>query len=109
MWFLYPRNPPVIAKVRFRLGAVALGMHTGNPFEPKRSAPSAEVSLPELDKILALHFGANSLSESGFCDQVAAREDLLGRSGLLTQASSQRASFFHLSFQEFLAAEQLTR
>ncbi len=84
-------------------------MHTGNPFEPKSSAPSAEVSLPELDKILALHFGANSLSESGFCDQVAAREDLLGRSGLLTQGSSQRASFFHLSFQEFLAAEQLTR
>jgi formylglycine-generating enzyme required for sulfatase activity len=36
-----------------------------------------------------------------------AREDLLIRSGLLTDASERRLSFYHFSIQEFLAAERI--
>jgi hypothetical protein len=37
------------------------------------------------------------------------REDLLNRSGLLVPRANERAAFYHLSFQEFLAAQRLTR
>ncbi len=105
----YARDRKVIDWVRARLAAVALGMHTGQPHEPSREAPSAEITYAELNDILGAYIQANPESESGFRDQVQAREDLLSRSGLLSQAASEKASFFHLSFQEFLAAEQLAR
>jgi len=105
----YPRDRKVIDWVRARLAAVALGMHTGEPHERSRTAPVAEITYAELDDILRVYIRANPESESGFRDQVQAREDLLSHSGLLSQASSEKASFFHLSFQEFLAAEQLAR
>ncbi|MBL7044927.1 MAG: SIR2 family protein, partial [Pirellulaceae bacterium] len=105
----YPRDRKVIDWVRARLAAVALGMHTGEPHERSRRAPVAEITYAELDDILRVYIRANPESESGFRDQVEARENLLSHSGLLSQASSEKASFFHLSFQEFLAAEQLAR
>ena len=55
------------------------------------------------------YIGANRETESGFRSQIEAREDLLSHSGLLSQGGSDRAGFLHLSFQEFLAAEQLSR
>ena len=41
----YVRDPRVIELVRARLAAVALGMHTGQPDEPSRTAPAAEVGV----------------------------------------------------------------
>jgi len=105
----YPRDPRLIEPVRARLAAVALGMHTGDPAEPNRTVPEAEISFDELDQILAKYRGANLETESGFRDHVDAREDLLSHSGLLSQGSDKRAGFYHLSFQEFLAAEQTTK
>ena len=105
----YSRDPRVIEWVRARLAAVACGMHTGEPHDPGRTAPAAEITYAELDQILARYIGANRETESGFRNQIEAREDLLSHSGLLSQSSSERASFFHLSFQEFLASEQIAR
>lgn len=105
----YPRDPRLIEPVRGRLAAVALGMHTGDPVEPRRTVPEAEISFEELDQILAKYRGANLETESGFKDQVDTREDLLNHSGLLSQGSDRRAGFYHLSFQEFLAAEQTAK
>ncbi len=105
----YPKDPCLIEPVRARLAAVALGMHTGDPAEPKRAVPEAEISFEELSQILAKYRCANLETESGFKDQVHIREDLLNYSGLLSQGSDRRAGFYHLSFQEFLAAEQITR
>ncbi len=103
----YLRGPNVIAPVRARLAAVALGMHTGEPHKPARQSPVAEVSYEELNQILGAYIGATPETESGFRRPVDAREDLLSHSGLLSQREADRASFYHLSFQEFLAAERL--
>jgi hypothetical protein len=103
----YARDAKVIAPVRGRLAAVALGMHTGQPHQPSRQSPVAEVTYEELDQILGAYIGATPETESGFRRPVDAREDLLSHSGLLSQGEAQRASFYHLSFQEFLAAERL--
>ncbi|MEI7701886.1 MAG: SUMF1/EgtB/PvdO family nonheme iron enzyme [Planctomycetia bacterium] len=105
----YPRDPRQIDPVRARLAAVAVGMHTGHPFETTRTVPKPEVGFTELNQILAQYIGANPETESGFRTQVEAREDLLNHSGLLLQGKPEHAGFYHLSFQEFLAAEQLTR
>ena len=105
----YPRDPLLIEPVRARLAAVAVGMHTGDPFELERTVPTAEIRFDELDQILAKYIGANRETESGFRDQIEAREDLLNHSGLLSQGSTGSAGFYHLSFQEFLAAEQIAK
>ena len=46
-------------------------------------------------------------TEAGFKGVVEAREDLLSRSGLLLPRGDRRAGFYHLSFQDFLAAQRL--
>ncbi|MEK6258115.1 MAG: SUMF1/EgtB/PvdO family nonheme iron enzyme [Planctomycetota bacterium] len=105
----YSRDRNEIERVRARLAAVALGMHTGVPHDPARTSPMPEVAFAELDDILKAYMQLNRETESGFRDQIEAREGLLSHSGLLSQAASEKASFFHLSFQEFLAAEQLAK
>lgn len=103
----YAHGPNLIAAVRARLAAVALGIHTGDPHQPGRTSPVAEVTYEELDQILSAYIDATPETESGFRRTVDAREDLLSHSGLLSQGKTQRAGFYHLSFQEFLAAERL--
>jgi formylglycine-generating enzyme required for sulfatase activity len=103
----YVRGANVIEAVRARLAAVALGMHTGQPHQPSRQSPAADVANEELDHILSAYMAATPETESGFRRALDAREDLLSRSGLLSQREADRASFYHLSFQEFLAAERL--
>jgi formylglycine-generating enzyme required for sulfatase activity len=103
----YPRGATVIEPVRKRLAAVALGMHTGQPYQPSRQSPVAEVGYDELDQILGEYMRATPETESEFRRVLDARDDLLSHSGLLSQREADRARFYHLSFQEFLAAERL--
>ena len=110
----FPRDKNLIARVRGRLAAIALGMHTGQPIEPGRKSPAREVHHVELDAILDDYIKENpeiESSESGESREmrvIKAREELLNFSGLLSSSRSQHAAFSHWSFQEFLAAERMT-
>ena len=104
----FPRDKNLITKVRGRLAAIALGMHTGHPIEPGRKSPAREVHHVELDAILSDYIKANPETESEVMLVEGAREELLNRSGLLLSSRSQHAAFSHWSFQEFLAAERMT-
>ncbi|MCY2986686.1 MAG: SUMF1/EgtB/PvdO family nonheme iron enzyme [Planctomycetota bacterium] len=103
----YARDVGVIAKVRSRLAAIALGMHSGQPVEPGRQSPAREVHETELDTILGDFIEQNPETESGIRSVVNVREDLLSYSGLLSRSQPQHAAFSHWSFQEFLTAERL--
>ncbi|WP_374503226.1 SUMF1/EgtB/PvdO family nonheme iron enzyme [Zoogloea sp.] len=93
-------------QARNRLAAIALGMHCGEAGAP-RETPEAEVTVEEVDRILATLAEVDWVSESGAADAGAKRELLLSDSGLLLPRDNRRAAFYHLSFQEFLAAERL--
>lgn len=93
-------------KARKRLAAIALGMHRGAAQTP-RETPVAEVTVEEVDRLLADFDHQDWASESGAKKAYAKRELLLSDSGLLLPRDNRRAAFYHLSFQEFLAAEHL--
>lgn len=95
-------------RARLRLAAVALGMHRG-PQERPRTSPAPEAGIDEIDGILAALSQSDSTTEGGAMDAAERREDLLSNSGLLLPRASRRASFYHLSFQEFFAAVRLRR
>jgi formylglycine-generating enzyme required for sulfatase activity len=95
-------------QARNRLAAIALGMHRGAAQTP-RETPVAEVTVEEVDRLLADFAQQAWASESGAGDACAKRELLLSDSGLLLPRDNRRAAFYHLSFQEFLAAERLQR
>ncbi|EGV28619.1 Sulphatase-modifying factor protein [Thiorhodococcus drewsii AZ1] len=97
------------AAVRGRLGAIALGMHTGSSIQRRRSAPEAAVTLEEVERILADYAEVNPATEAGSTAAAQRRDELLAHSGLLLGRSGGKAGFYHLSFQEFLAAEHLAR
>lgn len=93
-------------QARNRLSAIALGMHCGEADTP-RETPEAEVTVEEVDRLLADLARQDWASESGAEEASAKRELLLSDSGLLLPCDNRRAAFYHLSFQEFLAAERL--
>ncbi len=93
-------------QARNRLAAIALGMHRGDAGAPKET-PEAEVTVEEVDRILATLAEVDWVSEAGAAGAGAKRELLLSDSGLLLPRDNRRAAFYHLSFQEFLAAERL--
>ncbi|MCX7113622.1 MAG: SUMF1/EgtB/PvdO family nonheme iron enzyme, partial [Proteobacteria bacterium] len=95
-------------RARYRLEAVALGMHRGDGMM-SRDTPSAEVDSDEIDRHLAEFSQSNIVSEGGAADAASRRENLLSNSGLLLPRADGRAGFYHLSFQEFLAAVRLKR
>jgi len=95
-------------KARWRLEAVALGMHLGES-HALRGTPAAEVDIDEILRHLADYQRNDPTTETGSADARQAREDLLSNSGLLLPRSDGRAAFYHLSFQEFLAAVRLKR
>ena len=105
---LYKRFATEIERhqARNRLAAIALGMHRGAAQTP-RETPVAEVTVEEVDRLLADFAQQAWASESGAGDACAKRELLLSDSGLLLPRDNRRAAFYHLSFQEFLAAERL--
>jgi predicted NACHT family NTPase len=94
-------------RARFRLEAVALGMHRG--LSAERITPHTEVDIDEIDRHLAGYSQSDVVTESGAADAAERREDLLSNSGLLLWRDGGRAAFYHLSFQEFLAALRLQR
>ncbi len=81
-------------------------MHRGDAGH-LRTSPQAEVDFDEVDRILADLSKTDWTTEGGASDAGSRREDLLSNSGLPVPRSGQRASFYHLSFQEFLAAVRL--
>ncbi len=91
---------------RNRLAAIALGMHRGEA-DPPRETPEAEVTVEEVDRILAELAETDWATERGATEACAKRESLLSDSGLLLPRDNRRAAFYHLSFQEFLAAQRL--
>jgi formylglycine-generating enzyme required for sulfatase activity len=93
---------------RARLEAIAHGMHVGDGETP-RDSPAAEISYREIDRILRAFSAEDSYNERGAVGPVARREELLNRSGLLLPRPGARAAFYHLSVQEFLAAERILR
>jgi Uncharacterized conserved protein len=95
---------PVLA----RLEAVAHGMHVGDRDDP-RDGPAAEISHHEIDRALQAFGDDDPYKERGAVGPVAQREELLTRSGLLLPRAGDRAAFYHLSVQEFLAAERILR
>ncbi len=97
------------AAVRGRLAAIALGMHTGASIQVRRPTPEAAVSLDEVECILSDYAQLNPATEAGNTAAAQRRDELLARSGLLLGRGPGKAGFYHLSFQEFLAAEHLAR
>lgn len=93
--------------VRLRLSAVALAMHQGPASE--RVTPEAEVSFDEVDEALIELTKTDKAIEQAGVDASVRREALLSNSGLLLPRPNKRAAFYHLSFQEFLAAVRLRR
>ncbi|MGA8759211.1 MAG: hypothetical protein WB611_23455 [Stellaceae bacterium] len=93
---------------RARLEAIAHGMHVGDEESPRES-PVAEISYHEIDRILREFAADDPYNERGAVGPVARREELLTRSGLLLPRPGDRAAFYHLSMQEFLAAERILR
>jgi hypothetical protein len=96
-----------IDPIRGRLAAVALGMHTGEALGQQRSTPEASASNTEIDLTLEAYQQLDGSTDGGLTDVVRVREDLISQSGLLVSRGDDGASFYHLSMQEFLAAERL--
>jgi formylglycine-generating enzyme required for sulfatase activity len=104
----YPGDAREREPVARRLEAIAYGMHTGEP-ETARATPAAEISWVETERLLADFAEKNPSFGQGEVAAAVQREELLTRSGLLLPRPSERAAFYHLSFQEFLAAQRIAR
>jgi hypothetical protein len=108
---LHKRYPPTakerVSEIRGRLGAIAWGMHTGDGLGVKRGAPEATTTEAEMGQLLQAYHKLDGSTDTGLRDTVRAREDLLSQSGLLLPEGGGKAQFYHLSFQEFLAAERM--
>jgi predicted MPP superfamily phosphohydrolase len=105
----YPGDARSREPLKARLEAIAHGMHTGAGLDEDRRTPSAEASDAELERLLRAFARLNPAYESGRVEPAVQREELLTRSGLLLPRPGRRAAFYHLSFQEFLAAERIAR
>jgi formylglycine-generating enzyme required for sulfatase activity len=94
-------------RARYRLQAIAYGMHTGRGLGEYRLTPQAEVSYSDLDRILREYLDKSASKEEGNTTTVAVREELLSQSGLFLGRGDNTAGFYHFSFQEFLAGQRL--
>ncbi len=95
------------SQIRGRLAAIALGMHTGEGLGQERESLEASASDSELNFLLESYRQLDGSTDKGLSDTAHVREDLMSQSGLLVSRGGGRASFYHLSFQEFLAAERI--
>ncbi len=103
----YHYDPAVLDLVRNRLSVLAHGMHTGVGLDEDRTTPHAEATYAELDHMLQAYQDQKAWTESGFKTALDTREELLSHTGLLLPRGDRRAGFYHLSIQEFLAAQRL--
>lgn len=103
----FPDDREVIDPVRNRLAVVAYGMHTGEGLGEERTTPQAEATYAEIDRMIQIYQEQTPWSETGYKGAVQAREQLLSRTGLLLPQAEQRAGFYHLTLQDFLAAQRL--
>ncbi len=103
----YPGDARQREPVKARLEALAHGMHTGEGLDEDRRTPNPEASDAELERLLRAFAALNPAYELGRVAPAVQREELLTRSGLLLPAPNGRAAFYHLSFQEFFAAERI--
>ena len=106
---LYGRisNTSDIARVRDRLAVVAYGMHTGADLDETRMTPRAQATDAEIERLLRAYQERSAWSETVQRSVFEAREELVSQTGLLVPQGEHRAGFYHLSFQEFLAARRL--
>lgn len=100
-------DPAHISQTRNRLAVVAHGMHTGSPLHDERATPLAQATFQDVETILKQYQNLTTFQEADQRSVAAAVEELVSRTGLLTPVAENRAQFFHLSFQEFLAAERI--
>src|SRR5262249_18541722 len=100
----YPNDRAQIEPIRARLSVIADGMQTGERLGLDWATPHAEITCSEIDKILEHYRDSMSWHEEGLRNPTAVREDLLENSGLLLPRPDNRAAFYHLTFQDFLAA-----
>ncbi len=91
---------------RARLSVVAHGMHTGEGLEEKRATPQAEVTELEIERMLRAYQKRSGWTEDQTLGVAQDREALLSQTGLLLPGDGHKGAFFHLSFQEFLAAQR---
>jgi Uncharacterized conserved protein len=105
----YPGDARQREPVEGRLQAIALGMHTGGCADALRLTPAAEISWIETEQLLADFAALNPVYERDRVEAAVRREELLNHSGLFVPRANDRAAFYHLSFQEFLAAQCLAR
>jgi predicted NACHT family NTPase len=101
------RDPVAKDAARNRLGVIAHGMHTGEGLGEARTTPQAEATYAEIERMLKTYQARSPWTEKGYLGAVETREDLLSNSGLLLSSGEKRARFYHLSFQEFLAAQRI--
>src|SRR5262249_54098730 len=81
--------------------------HTGAGLGEQRSTPRPEAGYEEIDRMIQGYRDQSAWTEPGYKGAVDTREDLLSQSGLLLPRENRRAGFYHLSFQDFLAAQRL--
>jgi hypothetical protein len=89
------------------LCAIAYGMHTGKGLCEDFDQPRPELGLDEVGRLLRDFKQHSRYSEAEVKDVETTCAELLSRSGLLLERPNRRAGFFHLSFQDFLAARRL--
>jgi hypothetical protein len=93
--------------IRYRLGFIAHGMHTADGAGRKREVPEAQVDDAEVERLLLACREENWYSESTVKVVAESREELLNTTGLFLPQGPGRAGFYHLTIQDFFAAERL--
>jgi predicted NACHT family NTPase len=73
------------------------------------TCPVAEIRVDQVDLLLSKRAKLNPLSEAGTITSAQRRDELLTRTGLLLPHGDDGASFYHLMFQDFFAAEYALR
>jgi hypothetical protein len=93
--------------IRYRLGFIAHGMHTVDGGGQPRDVPAAEVDDAEVERLLLACRAENWFSEAVVKAVSDSRQELLTTTGLFLPQGEGRAGFYHLTIQDFFAAERL--
>jgi hypothetical protein len=94
-------------RVRGRIEVIAHGMHTGDGLGQRRETPEATATRDEIERLLCAYANLTGEHEPARVEPARWRDDLLARSGLLLPRPDDGGAFYHLSIQEFLAAERI--